>query len=154
MAVLMADGASVALQAAARDMLADPGPDADAAVRQDLTHMAVLAIDDASTVEVDDGVSAEVLADGQVQTGQCTTRFWNTLWHASCYNIGDTCNPYGAVSCTEVRSQACMALCVILRSVKGSGPEGTWSGSCWPSWSIWQYEVLWYFSISNLAVLW
>lgn len=54
------------LQAAAQDVLAHPCPDADAAVRQDLTHMTVLAIDDASTVEVDDGVSAEVLADGQV----------------------------------------------------------------------------------------
>ena len=54
------------LQAAARDTLANPCPDADAATRQDLTHMEVLAIDDASTREVDDGVSAEVLPDGQV----------------------------------------------------------------------------------------
>ncbi|KAK9857222.1 hypothetical protein WJX84_010904 [Apatococcus fuscideae] len=56
-----------AIEAAAEDVLANPCPDADANVRQDLTHMTVLAIDDASTVEVDDGVSAEVLADGQVK---------------------------------------------------------------------------------------
>ena len=63
------------LQAAAQDVLAHPCPDADAAVRQDLTHMTVLAIDDASTLEVDDGVSAEVLADGQVYS--------DVLWYFS-----------------------------------------------------------------------
>ncbi len=55
--------------------MANPSPDPDAAVRQDLTHMTVLAIDDASTQEVDDGVSAEVLSDGQVsghfEAGSC-----------------------------------------------------------------------------------
>ena len=54
------------MYAAARELLQNPCQDLDADVRQDLTHQTVLAIDDASTMEVDDGVSAEVLSDGQV----------------------------------------------------------------------------------------
>ncbi len=49
----------------ARERLHNPPPDLDAPIRQDLTHLKVYTIDDESTQEIDDGISLEVLPDGQ-----------------------------------------------------------------------------------------
>jgi len=43
-----------------------PPSDPDAATRLDLTHLAVFTIDDASTKDVDDGISVERDEDGQL----------------------------------------------------------------------------------------
>ncbi|NJK35931.1 MAG: VacB/RNase II family 3'-5' exoribonuclease [Oscillatoriales cyanobacterium SM2_2_1] len=48
---------------AAKTCIADPIPDVPE--RQDLTHLHVYTIDDASTTEIDDGLSVELLADGR-----------------------------------------------------------------------------------------
>jgi len=48
---------------AAQSCIADPIPDVPE--RQDLTHLHVYTIDDASTTEIDDGLSVEPLADGR-----------------------------------------------------------------------------------------
>lgn len=47
-------------------LLASPPPDPDASTRLDLTHLAVYTIDDATTRDVDDGISVEVAEDGQL----------------------------------------------------------------------------------------
>jgi exoribonuclease-2 len=52
-------------QEAAAALIADPPPDPDARHRVDLTHHAAIAIDDASTTEVDDALSVEWLPDGR-----------------------------------------------------------------------------------------
>ncbi|KAL3923472.1 MAG: hypothetical protein SGPRY_004208 [Prymnesium sp.] len=52
-------------QAAA--IAAEPPPDPDAVRRFDLTHLRALAIDESSTVEVDDAVSIEELEDGRIK---------------------------------------------------------------------------------------
>ena len=52
------------LTAAAAEVIAHPPPDPDAAVRQDLTALHIVTIDDESTTEIDDGLSAEILQDG------------------------------------------------------------------------------------------
>jgi len=49
----------------ARQRIIDPPADVDAAIRQDLTHLKVYTIDDESTQEIDDGLSLEILPDGQ-----------------------------------------------------------------------------------------
>lgn len=49
---------------AAKALLAAEPPDADADGRLDLTHLKVFTIDDASTIEVDDGLSVEELPGG------------------------------------------------------------------------------------------
>jgi hypothetical protein len=51
---------------ASQALLASPPPDADAATRADLTTLRVYTIDDASTTEVDDGVSVERDAQGRL----------------------------------------------------------------------------------------
>ena len=56
-------------QEAAAELGTSPPPDADASSRADLTGHRVLTIDDASTTEVDDGLSVERLPDG-------TCRLW------------------------------------------------------------------------------
>lgn len=43
-----------------------PPADPDAASRVDLTHLSVYTIDDASTRDVDDGLSVELGQDGQL----------------------------------------------------------------------------------------
>ncbi|GLC44119.1 hypothetical protein PLESTM_001558100, partial [Pleodorina starrii] len=48
-------------------LLASPPPDPDAATREDLTALPVFTIDDASTTEIDDGLSLERLADGGIR---------------------------------------------------------------------------------------
>ena len=53
------------LQAAAQSIVAKPPPDPDADMRVDLTHHTIVTIDDASTTEVDDGLSVEMLPDGR-----------------------------------------------------------------------------------------
>lgn len=53
------------LQAAAQSIVASPPPDPDADMRVDLTHHTIVTIDDASTTEVDDGLSVEMLPDGR-----------------------------------------------------------------------------------------
>ncbi len=55
----------VFVQAAAQSIVASPPPDPDAGIRVDLTHHTIVTIDDASTTEVDDGLSVEVLPDGR-----------------------------------------------------------------------------------------
>ena len=45
--------------------MASPPPDPDADIRVDLTHHTIVTIDDASTTEVDDGLSVEALPDGR-----------------------------------------------------------------------------------------
>lgn len=47
-------------------LLASPPADPDAASRVDLTHLSVYTIDDASTRDVDDGISVEQAEDGQL----------------------------------------------------------------------------------------
>jgi exoribonuclease-2 len=42
---------------AAQVLLSAPPPDPDASTRMDLTHLTVYTVDDASTTEVDDGLS-------------------------------------------------------------------------------------------------
>ena len=49
--------------------MASPPPDPDAGIRVDLTHHSIVTIDDASTTEVDDGLSVELLPGGR-------TRLW------------------------------------------------------------------------------
>lgn len=46
-------------------MVTSPPPDPDAAIRVDLTHHSIVTIDDASTTEVDDGLSVEFLPGGR-----------------------------------------------------------------------------------------
>ena len=46
-------------------MVASPPPDPDAHIRVDLTHHSIVTIDDASTTEVDDGLSVEELPGGR-----------------------------------------------------------------------------------------
>ncbi|PNG99174.1 hypothetical protein TSOC_015054, partial [Tetrabaena socialis] len=55
--------------AEAEALLASPPPDPDAATRADLTHLPVFTIDDASTTEVDDGLSIEPLPGGSGSGG-------------------------------------------------------------------------------------
>ena len=45
--------------------MASPPSDPDAHIRVDLTHHRIVTIDDASTTEVDDGLSVEELPDGR-----------------------------------------------------------------------------------------
>lgn len=49
------------LEATAAALAAVPPPDPDASTRQDLTHLHVVTIDDESTTEIDDGLSAEIV---------------------------------------------------------------------------------------------
>ena len=55
------------VEAAASALLASLPPDPDASSRLDLTHLRVYTIDDASTTEVDDGLSVERLQGGRVR---------------------------------------------------------------------------------------
>ena len=48
-------------------LVANPPPDPDAAHRQDLTHQHIITIDDATTKDIDDGLSFETLPDGRQQ---------------------------------------------------------------------------------------
>ena len=51
--------------AMAQQRLQSPPPDLDDPQRLDLTHLKVYTVDDASTQEIDDGLSLETLADGR-----------------------------------------------------------------------------------------
>jgi exoribonuclease II len=53
------------MQTVAHELLTNPPVDLDLAHRRDLTHQKVYTIDDASTQEIDDGLSLEVLPDGR-----------------------------------------------------------------------------------------
>jgi exoribonuclease II len=53
------------MQTVAHELLTNPPVDLDLAHRLDLTHHKVYTIDDASTQEIDDGLSLEVLPDGR-----------------------------------------------------------------------------------------
>lgn len=56
------------LEAAAAALLAAPPPDPDADRRRDFTHdHTVITVDDASTTEIDDGLSLERLPDGNLK---------------------------------------------------------------------------------------
>lgn len=61
----MADMLWLSLQEAAAALVAEAPEDPDAAHRVDLTQHDVMTIDDASTTEVDDGLSVEFLPDGR-----------------------------------------------------------------------------------------
>ncbi len=50
-----------ALENIASSLVTTPPPDPDAAIRQDLTSLHVVTIDDESTTEIDDGLSAEMV---------------------------------------------------------------------------------------------
>ena len=50
------------LEDAATDIASNPPPDLDKDFRMDLTHLPAFAIDDASTKEIDDALSAEILS--------------------------------------------------------------------------------------------
>ena len=52
------------LQEHADQLLSNPPPDPDAAIRQDLTHHEVITVDDASTRDIDDGLAVESLPEG------------------------------------------------------------------------------------------
>lgn len=52
------------MQALADELVSNAPADPDAAIRQDLTHHEVVTIDDASTRDIDDGLSVEVMPDG------------------------------------------------------------------------------------------
>ena len=55
-------------QADAQQLLSSPPPDLDAATRRDFTTThSVFTIDDASTTEIDDGISLERLPDGGIR---------------------------------------------------------------------------------------
>lgn len=56
----------VCLTACLQALLVSPPSDPDASTRLDLTHLTVFTIDDASTKDVDDGVSVERDEDGQL----------------------------------------------------------------------------------------
>lgn len=61
-------------QAEAQRLLAAPPPDPDAATRRDFTGHCVITVDDASTTEIDDGLSLERLPDGSIKVrpgGSC-----------------------------------------------------------------------------------
>eukprot|EP00879_Flechtneria_rotunda_P004803 GHRR01005075.1.p1 GENE.GHRR01005075.1~~GHRR01005075.1.p1 ORF type:complete len:775 (+),score=250.97 GHRR01005075.1:386-2710(+) len=47
------------IEAAAQALLSTPPSDPDASLRQDLTHLRVFTVDDASTTEIDDGLSVQ-----------------------------------------------------------------------------------------------
>ena len=53
------------MQDQATTLISTPPPETDAERRQDLTHMEIVTIDDASTRDVDDGLSVEFLPSGQ-----------------------------------------------------------------------------------------
>jgi exoribonuclease II len=53
------------MQTVAHELLTNPPVDLDLAHRLDLTHQKVYTIDDASTQEIDDGLSLEILPDGR-----------------------------------------------------------------------------------------
>ena len=55
------------VEAHADAVAADPPPDPDESRRLDLTHLRALAIDESSTVEVDDAVSVEELDGGAIK---------------------------------------------------------------------------------------
>ncbi len=56
---------ALVLQAAGQSIVACPPPDPESDIRVDLTHHTIVTIDDASTTEVDDGLSVETLPDGR-----------------------------------------------------------------------------------------
>jgi exoribonuclease-2 len=58
------------LQAAAAALLAGPPLDPDAAARLDFSSHEVFTIDDASTTEIDDGLSLERLPNGSVKVSR------------------------------------------------------------------------------------
>lgn len=58
------------VQSAAELLAEQPPPDVDAERREDLTHLTIYTIDDASTTEIDDGVGSEILPDGRTQVGR------------------------------------------------------------------------------------
>ena len=55
------------MQDEAADLIANQPPDLDKTSRIDLTHHTIVTIDDASTTEIDDGLSAEMLPDGRLR---------------------------------------------------------------------------------------
>ena len=55
------------MQDEAADLAANQPPDPDKSTRIDLTHHTIVTIDDASTTEIDDGLSAEMLPDGRLR---------------------------------------------------------------------------------------
>ena len=58
------------LEAEAERLLAAPPPDPDAGRRRDFTRSHVVyTVDDASTTEIDDGLSLERLPDGRTKVG-------------------------------------------------------------------------------------
>lgn len=63
------------MQAEAQSLIESPPSDPDAKSRMDLTHLEVITIDDASTVEVDDGLSIE-WRQGDDDESAAVPRYW------------------------------------------------------------------------------
>lgn len=57
------------VQEEAARLLASPPADPDAERRRDFTQQTVYTVDDASTTEIDDGLSLERLPDGRTKVG-------------------------------------------------------------------------------------
>lgn len=55
------------MEARAAAIAAQPPVDPDASIRLDLTHLLALAIDDSSTIEVDDALSVELIEGGRAK---------------------------------------------------------------------------------------
>lgn len=60
----LATAFSEELERAAEELAAAPGPDPDAASREDLTHLKTVTIDSEDTTEIDDALSVQALPDG------------------------------------------------------------------------------------------
>ena len=66
------------LEQLAKDLETNPPADLDAESRRDLTHLPAFAIDEASTKEIDDALSVEVIPDAEKEGGPMHTR--QRLW--------------------------------------------------------------------------
>ena len=66
------------LEQFASDLEVNPPVDLDAESRRDLTHLPAFAIDEASTREIDDALSVEILVDAEKEGGPMHTR--QILW--------------------------------------------------------------------------
>lgn len=77
---LLAAGVSEAfspeLEAEAQQLLAAPPPDPDAAARRDFSSHCVITVDDASTTEIDDGLSVERLPEGGLKVRHLCVCVW------------------------------------------------------------------------------
>jgi exoribonuclease-2 len=67
---------SPSLEQLAAELAASPPPDVDADRRLDLTHLLAFAIDEASTMEIDDALSVEIIPDTEGKPMNERQRLW------------------------------------------------------------------------------